>query len=54
MAKKKRKSKKHQERQVTDAQVDANVAYNQNALTAWLNADCVKRNYIPFYKIVLL
>ena len=47
MAKKKRKSKKHQERQVTDAQVDANVAYNQNALTAWLNADCVKRNYIP-------
>lgn len=47
MAKKKRKAKKHQERQVTDAQVDANVAYNQNALTAWLNADCVKRNYIP-------
>lgn len=47
MAKKKRKAKKHQERQVTDAQVDANVAYNQKALTAWLNADVVKRNYIP-------
>ena len=47
MAKKKSKAKKLQERQVTDAQVDANVAYNQNALSAWLNADCVKRNYIP-------
>lgn len=43
MAKKKRKAKKLQERQVTDA----NVAYNQNALSAWLNADSVKRNYIP-------